>query len=51
VLQVLVKKFCEHHQHKEEVENKQLDNITLILCHLYNFRVHKSCTELIFLLK
>jgi hypothetical protein len=40
MLQVFVKKFHEHYQLKQEVENKQLDNIILILCHLYNFKVH-----------
>jgi hypothetical protein len=41
-LQVFVKKFHEHYQLKEEVENKQLDNIILMLSHLYNFKVHIS---------
>ncbi|PSN29484.1 hypothetical protein C0J52_23722 [Blattella germanica] len=39
ILQTLVKKFDEQRQLEQEIENKELDNIVLILSHLYNFKV------------
>nr|CAD7392721.1 unnamed protein product [Timema cristinae] len=38
-LQVMIKKFQEMYEECHEVENKLLDNIVLILAHLYNFKV------------
>ncbi|KAJ9584417.1 hypothetical protein L9F63_021237 [Diploptera punctata] len=42
VLQTLVKKFNEILQVQQEIENKELDNIVLILSYLYNFKVFSA---------
>ncbi|XP_063243900.1 nucleolar MIF4G domain-containing protein 1 [Bacillus rossius redtenbacheri] len=42
-MQVLIKKFELLNSQCQEVEKKELDNVVLTLCHLYNFRVF-HCT-------
>ena len=39
-IMVLIKKFNEMIQQSQDVENKELDNLVLMICHLYNFKVH-----------
>ncbi|XP_067011614.2 nucleolar MIF4G domain-containing protein 1 [Anabrus simplex] len=41
-LQAIVKRFDELHSEECEVENKQLDNVILVISHLYNFKVFNS---------
>lgn len=38
-IMVLVKKFNEMFQQPQQVENKELDNLVLMISHLYNFKV------------
>lgn len=39
-LQNLGKKFDELHSQRQEIENKKLDNLLLLLCHLYTFKIY-----------
>ncbi|KAF6212858.1 hypothetical protein GE061_010568 [Apolygus lucorum] len=41
-LQHLGKKFDELHSLSPEVENKELDNLILLLCHMYTFKIFDS---------
>lgn len=39
-LEKLVKRFVAKTEEPQDVENKELDNIVLMISHLYNFKVH-----------
>ncbi|KAL7306624.1 hypothetical protein TKK_0001305 [Trichogramma kaykai] len=41
-IMVLVKQFSEMIKENQDVEDKQLDNLVLMICHLYNFKVFGS---------
>uniref|UniRef100_A0A146LKF4 Nucleolar MIF4G domain-containing protein 1 n=1 Tax=Lygus hesperus TaxID=30085 RepID=A0A146LKF4_LYGHE len=41
-LQHLGKKFQELHSSPKEIENKELDNLILLLCHMYTFKIFDS---------
>ncbi|CAB0038348.1 unnamed protein product [Trichogramma brassicae] len=41
-IMVLVKQFSEMIKEVQDVEDKQLDNLVLMICHLYNFKVFGS---------
>ena len=44
-LLTVVKKLDEMMKTPQEVENKEMDNIILIISHLYNFKVNKKLCE------
>ncbi|KAK9505232.1 hypothetical protein O3M35_009328 [Rhynocoris fuscipes] len=41
-LQNLVKHFDELHSHEQEIEDKKLDNLILLISHFYTFRIYNS---------
>lgn len=42
VIMILIKKFTQMMEQFYEVENKELDNLVLMICNLYNFKVFGS---------
>ncbi|XP_014253570.1 nucleolar MIF4G domain-containing protein 1 homolog [Cimex lectularius] len=39
MLQYLGKQFCEMHKTDHDIENKEIDNLLLLICHMYTFKI------------